>query len=145
MLPVVVPSAGMTAPVARVLEYSLRKAHPLTRVWRWAAYTLTAVPVAAVASVYAVYAVEWFVNGERPIPPHHGPDNLVEEAFYWLSGALLIAFFISAAGVAVLPVVALTMGLSRSTLVLFLPVAAWLASFVLLAVDPIGAMDFWID
>jgi hypothetical protein len=128
-----------------VLEYSNQKSQDLARGWRWGAYALAAVPIAAVGSVHLVYAVEWYVNGEQPIPPHHGADNAVEEVLYWVSEILMILFGMSIGAAVFLPAVALVKGLSRPTLVLVLPTATWLASFVLIATDPLDAMYFWVD
>jgi hypothetical protein len=140
-------AAAMSRPPAPVLDYSKHsdRRADVPRGLRWVVYLLAAVPVAAAVSVHLVYAVEWCVNGERPIPPHHGPDNVVEEVVYWASGILMMLFGVGVAGAMVLPLVALAKGLSRVTLVLFLPAATWLTSFALLAVDPLRAMAFWVD
>lgn len=34
---------------------------------------------------YTVWVAEFLVNGTRPIPPHHGPDNWVEEVVYFMT------------------------------------------------------------
>ena len=126
------------------LQYSTT-ADALGRPWRWVAVMLALLPVAAVGSIHLVYGVEWLVNGERPIPPLHGPDNIIEEALYLASHLLLLPFLFSVAADAALPVVAVAKGVHRPPLLFVLPVASWAVGFVILFADPIRAMYFWVD
>ena len=131
----------MTTPPGPVLDYSgERGQRRIGRGWWSVAVLLASLPVAAVLSLHLLYAVEWFVNGEPPIPPHHGPDNGVEEVLYAATHILLLLFAFSAVLDAFLPIVAFVKGRSRPPVLLVLPTAAWLASFFVLIVDPWGAL-----
>ena len=129
----------------RLLEYSPPAPDAVGRAWRWLAIVLAVLPVAAVGSIHLVYVVEWVANGAEPIPPFHGPNNLVEELIYLLSHLLFFPFFFSIALDLALPAVALAKGCSRPPLLLALPTVLWAVGFVLMLVDPVGAMYFWID
>lgn len=135
----------MPRPAPPVLEYLKPATTAYARVWRWSAVLLAALPVAAILSVHAVYAVEWVVNGEQPIPPHHGPNNLLESALYNVSGVLLLVFVPSLIPSLFLPAVAHTHYAKGVPPITFLPLASWVASAIILGIDPVGAMYFWAD
>ena len=134
----------MSRPAAPVLEYSTTSIRDLPRFWWWSAVLLAALPIGAVLSVHAVYEMEWVVNGEQPIPPHHGPADSLEAAFYNVSGVLLLLFPFWLVPAIVLHF-ARPMGPRHIAPVLFLPLASWVASLIILMVDPVGAMYFWLD
>ena len=128
----------------RLLEYSQPAADPLGRMWWWVAVSLAALPAAWVLTLHLLYAEEWLVNGERPIPPFHGPDNAVESVLYPLTFILFFAFFLSILGGVLLPVVAMARG-RQPSLILVLPAAAWVLACLIMLADPVHAFYFWVD
>jgi hypothetical protein len=128
----------------RPLEYCPPAVDSVGRLWRWIALLLVALPWAWVLSVHLLYAEEWLVNGERPIPPFHGPDNPVEGVLYPLTYVLFFPFLASVLGGVLLPVVALAKG-RRASLLLVLPGAAWALAIVTVLADPVHAFYFWLD
>jgi hypothetical protein len=45
-------------------------------------FLMTLYPLVATAGLYSIWLCKYIVNGERPIPPHHGASGWLEEALY---------------------------------------------------------------
>src|SRR5215218_6377059 len=54
-------------------------------------------PIVFLVALHGLWAWEYAVNGEPPIPPHHGPDNRAMAVLYNLVAFLFLGGF-SAAG-----------------------------------------------
>ena len=104
-------------------------------------------PVLMAVSLHLVYVVEWIGHGERPIPPHHGAQNVLEEVLYaafalsFLNAVHLFVFWLAAYLTALMPFEP-RIYRHRWT---YLPLLTWAGGIATLIIDPIGAFDFWID
>ena len=98
-----------------------------------------------VVSSHLLFAVEWVVNGEQPIPPHHGADNTVESVLYAVTGLSLLTFVPALVVSGAVMVAVQRPGADRPLPLVFLPLVAWVMALVVLMMDPVGAMYFFMD
>ena len=110
---------------------------------------LTLYPLLVVSMVHFLWAIEYLVNGTRPIPPHHGPDNWIEAFAYLFAAAgcfgSLVMLPLTVVACIAMFVEACLFANGSKTLRWLLPLGAWGVVYVIAAADPVRAFWFWID
>jgi hypothetical protein len=109
--------------------------------------TCGAYPVVFLLALYALWAGEYVINCEHPIPPCYGPDNALMRFLYAAVAILFLgAIPVGCASWILLLLTAVPAkpprGARRSILI---GLAIWVLCLILWRWDPLGAWSFYID